>query len=257
MIVGMVMFALLVAGTAAQQGAGSTPALKFRPQEIATDFGVGYAMVSGDVNGAGLTDILAIYWNETKSAAQPAAGEWRPLFNGRDLTGFTTTGTAVWRVEDGVIAGGQDGDPSRRGNLVTIDEFKDFELEFDFLIDEHGKYNSGVQVRGSAYQINIGRPPAGEFIGVGIHRGEPREFVWLSKGDERDTVRKPLEWNTLRILAQGAHFQVTLNGVTTVDVTDPAPDPRWLEKGVLRFQTYGAENHAGFIKFRNMRIREL
>jgi hypothetical protein len=114
-----------------------------------------------------------------------------------------------------------------------------------------------VQIRGSAYQINIGRPPAGEFIGVGIHRGEPREFVWLSKGDEEDTVRKPREWNTLRILAKGAHFEVTLNGVKTVDVTDPAPDPRWLEKGVLRFQTFGAENHAGFVKFRNMRIREL
>jgi hypothetical protein len=35
-------------------------ALQFRAQEIATDFGVGYAVAPGDVNGDGHTDILAI-----------------------------------------------------------------------------------------------------------------------------------------------------------------------------------------------------
>jgi hypothetical protein len=189
--------------------------------------------------------------------AQTSATSWRALFNGKDLTAFTTTGTAIWKVEDGVISGGQFGDPSKRGSLVTVEEFQDFELELDFLIDEHGKYNSGVQIRGKAYQINIGRPPAEEFIGIGVHRGEPREWQWLHKGDETDTVRKKLDWNTLRILAKGAHFEISLNGVQTTNVTDPEPDPAWLAKGPLSFQTYGAEGHAGFVKFRNMRIREL
>ena len=192
------------------------------------------------------------------AVTQAPNATWRPLFNGTDLSGFTTTGTAVWKVEDGVIVGGQDGDFRRRGNLVTRDEFKDFELELDFLIDEHGKYNSGVHIRGGGgYQINIGRPPSGEFIGVGAQRGEPRAFVWLHKGDEQDTIRKPGQWNTLRIVASGAHFEITLNGVKTVDVTDPAPEPRWLQKGTISLQTYGAEDHAGFVKFRNIRIREL
>lgn len=39
---------------------------------------------------------------------------WRPLCNGKDLDGWATTGTAKWRVENGVIIGGQDGDASRR-----------------------------------------------------------------------------------------------------------------------------------------------
>ena len=103
---------------------------------------------------------------------QAPSAPWRPLFNGKDLTGFTTTGTAVWKVENGEIVGGQDGDFRKRGNLVTVDQFKDFELELEFLIDEHGKYNSGVHIRGpGSYQINIGRPPDGEFIGVGVRRG--------------------------------------------------------------------------------------
>jgi hypothetical protein len=201
--------------------------------------------------------MVASFATPTLFAQAPAAG-WRQLFNGKDLSGFTTTGTAAWKVEDGAIVGGQDGDFRKRGNLVTSAEFKDFELELEFLIDEHGKYNSGVHIRGSGgYQINIGRPPSGEFIGVGVQRGEPRAFVWLHKGDETDTIRKPGQWNTLRVLAKGAHFEIMLNGLKTVDVTDPAPEPRWLEKGTLSFQTYGAEDHAGFVKFRNIRIREL
>ncbi len=47
-----------------QQTATSNPALQFRAQEIATDFGVGYAVVPGDVNGDKQMDILAISGTE-------------------------------------------------------------------------------------------------------------------------------------------------------------------------------------------------
>src|SRR5687767_15273679 len=96
--------------------------------------------------------------------------EWRALFNGRDLDGWNQLGTAKWRVEDGVIVGGQDGDPSRHGLLLTKEQFKDFELDLEFMIDEHGKYNSGVYLRNdpagtgrTGYQVNIGRGEAEEY----------------------------------------------------------------------------------------------
>lgn len=59
----LLALALIVQGSAptAQSGAA---ALKFRAQEIATDFGVGYAVVPGDVNGDGRADILAISGTE-------------------------------------------------------------------------------------------------------------------------------------------------------------------------------------------------
>lgn len=192
----------------------------------------------------------------------PEAG-WTPLFNGKDLEGWDTRGSAVWRVEDGVIAGGQDGDPKRSGVLITKSAYKDFELALDFMIDEHGKYNSGIYIRNdpgsqgqATYQINIGRAAAGEYCG-GIVLRKPKGIEWLAKGDEKDEVRKPLQWNSMRVLAQGPHFVVHLNGVKIVDVVDPAAPPRFLEKGVISFQTYGAEGYAGFIKFRRLRIREL
>src|SRR5256885_1795096 len=65
------------------------------------------------------------------AAAGPASTQsaWRWLFNGQDLSGWRVVGSAVWRVDhkDGwpdMIVGGQDGDPKRSGNLVTVDEFQ-------------------------------------------------------------------------------------------------------------------------------------
>ena len=80
---------------------------------------------------------------------------------------------------------------------------------------------------------------------------------WLDKGDEHDRVRKPLAWNRLRIVARGPHIVVDLNGVKIVDYVDPNPAAHLLEPGVIALQTYGAEGHAGWVKFRGVRVREL
>ena len=44
---------LVTVGAADRQSSSSNANLQFRAQEIATDFGVGYAVVPGDVNGDG------------------------------------------------------------------------------------------------------------------------------------------------------------------------------------------------------------
>jgi hypothetical protein len=179
----------------------------------------------------------------------------RAIFNGKDLDGWVPVGTAIWKVEDGVIVGGQEGDPKRSGLLTTKEKYQNFELELEFMIDEHGKYNSGVYLRNdtgtaarTGYQVNIGRGVVGEFCG-GIYTTE-----WLAKGDEQDTIRKKLEWNTMKILADGPHVVVELNGTKIADFTDPKPTDKLLQNGVIGFQSYGAEGH---LKFRNIKIREI
>ena len=71
-------------------------------------------------------------------SAKPDADGWRSLFNGKDLTGWKTIGSAIWKVQDGVIVGGQFGDPKRSGLLATTEAFTDFELYPEFMIDGHG-----------------------------------------------------------------------------------------------------------------------
>ena len=184
--------------------------------------------------------------------------EGTPLFNGKDLEGWQAVGSAVWKVEDGVLVGGQDGDPKKSGVLHTKAEYQDFELTLDFMIDEHGKYNSGVYLRNPAgkagrtgYQVNIGRGEAEEYC-AGVYTNK-----WLAKGDEKDAIRKKLDWNSLRILIKGNHIEVDLNGTRVSTVDDAEPDPKFLPKGVIALQTYGAEGHAGWVKFRNLRLRPL
>src|SRR5688572_33411666 len=78
-------------------------------------------------------------------SAQPPT-DWKPLFNGTDLTGWTITAgrggasasatppPPAWKVENGVLVGGTGG----RGSLVSAGLYKDFELELDFMLAEHG-----------------------------------------------------------------------------------------------------------------------
>jgi len=178
------------------------------------------------------------------------------LFNGKDLTGWEAKGSAVWKAEDGVLVGGQDGDPKRSGVLRTTSTYADFDLSLAFLIDEHGKYNSGVYLRdvpgrkGPRYQVNLGRGVAGEYTGLYTNR-------WLDKGDEKDEIRKPKEWNQLRIRAVGARIQVWLNSKPIVDYTEAKPTAAQLGAGTLALQTYGVEGHAGFVKFKDIKIVDL
>jgi len=179
------------------------------------------------------------------------------LFNGKNLNGWKSIGSARWKVENGELVGGQEGDPSRSGILLTERTFKDFDLSLEFKIDEHGKYNSGIYFRrskakalGRPYQLNIGRGVADE--PVGLHLDD-----WLDKGDEDDSIRKPLEWNKLRIRAVGASIKAWLNDQLIVEYKDPSPRKDLLESGTIGIQTYGADGHSGWVKFRKIHILNL
>jgi len=89
-------------------------------------------------------------------ASSPDVGEsgWTPLFNGRDLTGWTVKcrpadrAREFWRVEDGAIVADS---LDRAGHdyvwLVTDREYADFVLRLRFQAYRDSPGNSGVQVR--------------------------------------------------------------------------------------------------------------
>ena len=188
-----------------------------------------------------------------------AGGKQIDLLKGDGLAQWEAFGKAEWKVIDGVLEGGQDGNPKRSGVLATKDVFLDFDLTFEYLIDEHGKYNSGVYFRrgktkddrkGPSYQLNLGRGKAGEFVGLFLDR-------WLDKGDEEDRIRKPKEWNKVRLQVVGSKIKAWLNDELIVEYVDPDPRPDLARAGAIALQTYGAEGHAGWVKFKNFRIRKI
>ena len=215
-----------------------------------------------------------------------SAEPWKPLFNGKDFTGWTVPGrgggsvnptNAGWKIDHGIIVGGQAGPGQKGGSLVSEAKFKDMELELEFMLAEQPAgpdgscakctYNSGVYLR-TGYQVNFGRREAGEFIGIVIHRVDPRAIkgnvLWLDTGDEKfPNLRKKEDWNHVQISFQGPRLQVTLNGTKICDVKDEPTDPAeaaWKEAGPISFQwPHGGEagGFDGFIKLRNVRIRKL
>ena len=220
-------------------------------------------------------------------ASVQSAERWKALFNGNDFSGWTVAvrgGSAAvdpvaagWKVENGAMVGGQAGPGQKGGNLLSKAQFKDFELELDFMLAEQPgtaegsctncTYNSGVYLR-TGYQVNFGRREAGEFIGVVVHRVHPRAIrgnvLWLDTGDEKfPNLRRKGDWNHVQISFKGTHLQVTLNGTKICDVTDNPTDPAeaaWKEAGPIGFQwPHGgeAEGFGGFVKLRDVRIREL
>ncbi len=61
-----------------------------------------------------------------------AQDNWRPIFNGKNLKGWTKmNGTADYKVKDGVITGTSKSDTPNTF-LVYNEDFSDFILEFDF-----------------------------------------------------------------------------------------------------------------------------
>ena len=106
------------------------------------------------------------------TASLQSADSWEPLFNGKDFTGWTvparggapslSPAEAGWKMEDGIIVGGQAGPCQKGGSLVSLERFKDFELELDFMLAEQPAapdgsctnctYNSGVYLR-TGYQV--------------------------------------------------------------------------------------------------------
>jgi hypothetical protein len=268
--------------------------------------------------GFGLVLLLGVGWVGSAARAQ-SPGPWKMLFNGKDLSGWTvaagrgggtgapsgsaapsgagTSGAAApapapspavstWKVVDGVLVGGDGG--GRGGGLNSDEQFKDFELELDFMLAEHGTecsaelvgpeqanasaektclYNSGVSFR-TGYQVNLGRREAGEFIGIVVHRKAPGAIrgnvLWLSTGDEKfPNLRKKQDWNHLQIAAKGTHMTVSLNGTKICDINDDPTDPaeaKWKEAGSINLQWPPAGESGGFtgfVKYKNIRIRQL
>jgi hypothetical protein len=166
---------------------------------------------------------------------------WRTLLNGSDLSGWNVVGDANWRVEDRTARADRS---TAASFLVSEDRFADFDLELEFWVDPQA--NSGVFLRcqdaakiadTSCYEVNIfdARPDQTYRTGSIVNVAEPAEFIYTGG-----------QWNSMKVLSDGARLQVTLNGRTMVDTKDSR-----FSSGPIALQ-YGA----GTVMFRNVRIRE-
>ena len=180
--------------------------------------------------------------------------KFKPLFNGKDLDGWTKIENGDWTVEDGVLVG-RNGinwstNPETTGSwLSTKKEYSNFRLEFQFLINERG--NSGVFFRSkhqknpafTGYEMQIhdshGRPPS---------KGGPGSLYDVV-APEKNLIRPAGVWNFATITANGNKIRVEMNGEKILET-----EQKRSGKGYI-----GLQNHddKSVVKFKNIRIEEL
>ena len=171
-------------------------------------------------------------------AAEPEAADWTPLFNGKDLTGWTNLNGAKFSVTNGVIHM-----DASSGWLCTTQVFTNFIFEAECRALETN-YNSGYFIRAgldgkpfptNVWQINLKQSALGALL-----RGSKTVV-------SNSLPAKPIgEWFKFRITARGQSVALDTGGAPlwkfdTLDVTS----------GHIGLQAEGKS-----FEFRNLRLLE-
>jgi len=218
----------------------------------------------------------------TLTAEEKAEG-WRLLFDGRTMAGWRgayrdSLPDRGWEVRDGMLVVNESGggEAAFGGDIVTLEEYGDFELRVDFMLTEGA--NSGIkyfvveaepQTPGSAkgleYQLlDDARHPDAK-LGIAGNR-TCASLYDLIPASGKPPLRAG-DWNEARILVSGKHVEHWLNGVKVLE----------FERGGAEFLAHKAESkfrdipgfgeypaghillqdHGNLVFFRNIKMRVL
>ncbi len=204
------------------------------------------------------------------TAEQRAAG-WRPLFDGRTMEGWrgykSQTMPSGWHVVDGTL--------TKTGSIediVTRDQFGDFELAFDWKLSPGG--NAGVFYRGTEeYDHIYWSGPEYQLLDDALHPDGKSRLTAAGAAyglypSPAGIVKPANQWNSTLIVVQGARVQHWLNGQKLLEYELWSPDweakvkaskfndyPNYgrAKRGYIAFQG----DHDGELSLRNIRIRQI
>jgi Domain of Unknown Function (DUF1080) len=193
---------------------------------------------------------LAFAW---RASAQESKG-FRPLFNGKDLTGWVTPDDkSLFTVEDGEIVG-RTGQVRLKKNefLVTDKPFGDFVLKAKVKI-RNG--NSGIQFRSKRAPDGVVSGPQADvaddqwgLLYEEKGRGQLQRYP-LAKAK---SLLKPDGWNEFVITAKGSHVTIDLNGTRIID----REDPMFAKEGIIALQIHVWPEPME-VRYKDIEIQEL
>jgi hypothetical protein len=158
------------------------------------------------------------------------AEDWKPLWNGKDLTGWTQVGPGRFVVENGVLktTGGMGllyWNGGKVGNAVLRVVYK----------NEKKNSNAGVFIRIPEAPQEPWMPVnRGYEVQIDDSEGGPDGFhttgVLYSLTEAKARPGRPGEWNTLEITLEPTRTRVTVNGQLVTDYREGDPVPAKVKK---------------------------
>ncbi|MBN2473338.1 MAG: DUF1080 domain-containing protein [Pirellulales bacterium] len=217
--------------------------------------------------------------NHRLTEAEKEAG-WRLLFDGKTTEGWRGYKMKEmppgWKVIDGAlvrVSGGEGGKGAGGGDdIVTVEQFDDFELKLDWkIVDRAG--NSGIILRASEDAVTSWHTgPEMQILDNAAYPGrDVRQLAGACYdlySPVKDVSKPRGEWNAVRIVAEGNHIKHWLNGVKLLEYELGSGD--WMERvakskfrDMKHFQQPPAkghiclQDHTARIEYRNIKIRPL
>jgi hypothetical protein len=203
--------------------------------------------------------------------AEKSAG-WKSLFDGKTLSGWRGYKTEAvgdgWVVQDGTIVLTK----AKAGDLMTVQEFGDFELVFEWKISEAG--NSGV-----IYRVGLGESASyrtgPEYQVLDNVKAEDNKkanhlagSLYDLGGDTPANLPKPVgEWNTSKLIVRGWKVEHWLNGKKVIAADLASPEGKaliaeskfkdWPKFASLSRGHIALQEHGHVVAYRGLKIREL
>ena len=192
-----------------------------------------------------------------------AAQSWQtPQWRGYQKTELP----AGWQVIDGALTR-----VARAGDIVSTEQFGDFELELEWMVKAAG--NSGIFYRAQENtELIYHNAPEYQVLDDAGHPDGKSPLTaagsnYALHAAPRGVVRPAGEWNQARILVQGNHVEHWLNGRKVVEYELQSSEWKALVAG-SKFKAWprygqaarghiGLQDHGDWVAYRNIRIRSL
>lgn len=204
---------------------------------------------------------------------QKAEG-WKLLFDGTSMNGWRTFRNQEndsWEVVDGTLhcKPFKENAENKRADIVTVDQYENFELVFDWRISPHG--NSGVMFRVTEeHEQPYATGPEFQLIDDEGYPGDlqPGQLTGANYDMHVPTqnASKPVgEWNTSRLVVRKNNVEHWINGMKVVEYELYTDD--WKERKARSkwkdFPAYATESkghidlqdHGNEVWFRNIRLK--
>ena len=188
----------------------------------------------------------------TLTAADTESG-FRPLFNGKDITGWKlrhADGNTSWSVLPGGILKNTVEKGTHGTDLVTEQKFWNFTVRYEFMTPDGS--NSGFYLRGRHEIQILGDYKSGEASKT------CNGSIYNFKAPDKFVTKPGGEWQTAEATIIGDRITVILNGVKIHDnVQCDQPTGSEIDGQVNEPGPIFLQGDHGTVSFRNIRIKEL